>query len=132
VLDLIGIAPGPSDASINRDKYIYRRGKRFSAVKRIQKKLQKVPEKELNKTISEAIKIARLKANWKEYIISTPDVLQGKPRIKGTRIPASVILGYLATGYTSEKIIKEFPDLTKEQIDACLDYDNSSNKKQAI
>jgi uncharacterized protein (DUF433 family) len=60
--------------------------------------------------------------NWKEYIISTPDVLRGKPRIKGTRIPVSLILGYLAAGNMYEEIIQEFPDLSKEQIAACLDY----------
>jgi uncharacterized protein (DUF433 family) len=60
--------------------------------------------------------------NWREYIVSTPDVLHGKPRIRGTRIPVSLILGYLAAGYTVEEIINEFPDLTKEQIEACLDY----------
>lgn len=59
---------------------------------------------------------------WKKYIVSTPDVLKGKPRIDGTRIPVSLILGYLAAGNTIDKIIKEFPDLTTEQIIACLDY----------
>jgi len=63
-----------------------------------------------------------MRVNWKDYIVSTPDVLRGKPRIKGTRIPVSLILGYLAEGYSFEEIIKEFPELTKEQIAACLDY----------
>ncbi len=63
-----------------------------------------------------------MQKNWKEYIESTPDVLRGKPRIKGTRIPVSLILGYFAAGKTSEEIIVEFPDLAKEQISACLDY----------
>jgi len=54
--------------------------------------------------------------------VSTPDVIRGKPRIKGTRIPVSVVLGYLAMGSTCDDIIKEFPDLTAEQIAACLDY----------
>ncbi len=60
--------------------------------------------------------------NWREHIISTPDVLRGKPRIKGTRIPVSLILGYLAAGNTHDEILQEFPDLSKEQIAACLDY----------
>lgn len=60
--------------------------------------------------------------NWREHIVSTPDVLRGKPRIKGTRIPVSLILGYLASNNTVEQIIDEFPDITKEQIAACLDY----------
>ena len=63
-----------------------------------------------------------MRIDWKDHIESTPDVLRGKPRIIGTRIPVSLILGYLAAGNTVEDIIKEFPDLTKEQISACLDY----------
>lgn len=46
----------------------------------------------------------------------------GKPRIDGTRIPAALILGYLAAGSTYDEIIKEFPDLTRADIAACLDY----------
>jgi len=60
--------------------------------------------------------------NWREHIVATPEVLRGKPRIRGTRIPASLILGYLASGYTYDEIIEEFPDLKKDDILACLDY----------
>lgn len=59
---------------------------------------------------------------WKSHIASDPEILRGKPRIKGTRIPVSLILGYLAAGATPESIIAEYPDLTPEQIAACLDY----------
>ncbi len=60
--------------------------------------------------------------NWKDRIISTPDILKGKPRINGTRIPVSLILGYLAAGYNVQEIVAEFPDLNPTQIAACLDY----------
>jgi len=60
--------------------------------------------------------------DWREHIVSTVDILRGKPRIKGTRIPVSLILGYLAAGHTAEEITVELPDLNKEQIAACLDY----------
>lgn len=60
--------------------------------------------------------------DWRNHIVSTADVLRGKPRIKGTRIPVSLILGYLAAGEPIEKIMAEFPGITKEQIAACLDY----------
>jgi uncharacterized protein (DUF433 family) len=63
-----------------------------------------------------------MKTKWRDYIVSTPDILRGKPRIKNTRIPASLILGYLAADQTAEQIIAEFPDLQKTQILACLDY----------
>ena len=60
--------------------------------------------------------------NWRDYIVSTADVIHGKPRIKRTRIPVSLILGYLASGMSADEIIEEFPGLTKEHIAACLDY----------
>ena len=60
--------------------------------------------------------------DWRNYIVSTPEVLRGKPRIKGTRIPVSLLLGYLAASHSMESIIDEFPDLTKEHITACLEY----------
>lgn len=59
---------------------------------------------------------------WRDHIESDPRILRGKPRIKGTRIPVSLILGYLASGCEPGQIIAEFPDLNREQIAACLDY----------
>jgi len=59
---------------------------------------------------------------WRDHIVSTPDILRGKPRIKGTRIPVSLLLGYLAAGHTTEEITAEFPELKAIQIQACLDY----------
>ena len=63
-----------------------------------------------------------MQIDWRNHIVSTPDVLWGKPRIKGTRIPISLIFGYLAAGNTVDEIIEEFPDLAKKQIVACLNY----------
>jgi len=63
-----------------------------------------------------------MRVDWRDHIESTPEVLRGKPRIKGTRIPVSLILGYLAARHTFDEIIAEFLDLSKEQIAACLDY----------
>ena len=57
---------------------------------------------------------------WQDYIESAPAVLRGKPRFKGTRIPVSLILGYLAEGHTPEQLFAEFPDLRGEHIFACL------------
>jgi len=59
---------------------------------------------------------------WQDHIESTSNVLRGKPRIKGTRIPVSLILGYLASGSTPEQIVAEFPDLSRDHISASLDY----------
>ncbi len=61
-------------------------------------------------------------ANWRDHVVSTPDVLRGKPRIKGTRIPVALILGYLAAGKSAEEIVGEFPELEKQHVIACLEY----------
>lgn len=63
-----------------------------------------------------------MREDWQEYIVSTPDVLKGKPRIRGTRIPVSFILGYLASGASYNDILLEYPDLSREHISACLNY----------
>lgn len=70
--------------------------------------------------------------DWKDYIVSDPEILRGKPCLKGTRIPAGLVLGYLAGGKTADEIIAEFPDLTREQIAACLDYARELAEFEAI
>lgn len=69
---------------------------------------------------------------WKQHIVSDPEILRGKPRIKGTRIPVGIVLGYLAAGKTSTDILSEFPDLTNEQIAACLDYARELAEFEAV
>lgn len=69
---------------------------------------------------------------WKQHIVSDPEILRGKPRIKGTRIPVGIVLGYLAAGKTSADILSEFPDLTNEQIAACLDYARELAEFEAV
>jgi uncharacterized protein (DUF433 family) len=46
----------------------------------------------------------------------------GKPCIRGLRITVDDVLGYLAAGMTHEEILADFPDLTEEDIRACLAF----------
>ena len=69
---------------------------------------------------------------WKQHIVSDPEILRGKPRIKGTRIPVGLVLGHLAAGKTSADILAEFPDLTSEQVGACLDYARELAEFEAV
>ncbi len=59
---------------------------------------------------------------WPERIETDPQVLRGKPCIKGTRIPVALILGYLAAHRTAEQILQQYPDLTAADISACLEF----------
>ena len=55
-------------------------------------------------------------------IVVDPKIMVGKPVIKGTRIPVYVILNLLGEGCTFEEVIKDYPDLTKEDILAALKF----------
>jgi uncharacterized protein (DUF433 family) len=57
-----------------------------------------------------------------DRIIIDPDVMVGKPVIKGTRIPVYLIVEFVANGMTEKEILKEYPQLRKEDIKAALLY----------
>ena len=58
--------------------------------------------------------------NIKQYIEINPEKRFGKAIVKGTRISVADILNWLANGMTREEIIQDYPELSKEQINACL------------
>jgi uncharacterized protein (DUF433 family) len=51
-----------------------------------------------------------------------PEICHGKPCIRGLRYPVETILEYLAGGDTIESLLKQFPDLEREDILACLEF----------
>ena len=57
---------------------------------------------------------------WEERIVASPDVLVGKPVIRGTRLSVEFIVELLADGWTQEQILDNYPNLTVEDIRACL------------
>lgn len=63
-----------------------------------------------------------------QRIIVNPKIMCGKPVIKGTRIPVYLILNLLAAGYTFERIIRAYPQLTKKDIKAALQYAQALTK----
>ena len=60
--------------------------------------------------------------NWKDRIIIDPNICHVKPCIKGTRIIVSVILDNLANGMKEEDIVRSYPSLTSEDIQAAIAY----------
>jgi uncharacterized protein (DUF433 family) len=60
--------------------------------------------------------------DWRAYITTDPAVLHGKACIRGTRIPVAVVLANLADGLSASEIIRSYPSLTEEGIQATLAY----------
>jgi uncharacterized protein (DUF433 family) len=58
--------------------------------------------------------------DYRERITIEPDKLGGKPCIRGLRITVYDVLDYLASGMSQEEILRDFSDLTPEDIRACL------------
>lgn len=60
--------------------------------------------------------------NLLKRIERKPEIMFGKPVIKGTRLPVDLLLEKLAYGYTEEKLMEEYPFIAKEDIQAALLY----------
>ncbi len=59
---------------------------------------------------------------WQERIRIDPRICHGKPCIKGTRIWVSLILDLLAAGETIESVVAEYPQVTRDDVLACIAY----------
>ena len=70
--------------------------------------------------------------DWEKYISSDPEIMFGKPVIIGTRIPADLILEKLAKGESFDQLLKSYPRLTKEAIQACLFFAAESVKNNIV
>lgn len=60
--------------------------------------------------------------SYKDRIIANPEIMLGKPIIKGTRITVELILRKLSEGMTIEELLQAYPHLTKEDILATIAY----------
>ncbi|HNN07149.1 MAG TPA: DUF433 domain-containing protein [Leptospiraceae bacterium] len=55
-------------------------------------------------------------------IVTDPKILSGKPVIRGTRLSVQFVLGLLSSGSSFQEILDEYPDLAKEDIQACFHF----------
>jgi len=72
--------------------------------------------------------------DYRQYISINPNIRFGRPCITGTRISVGDVLGWLARGMSFDEIIEDFPELTREQIQACLAFaaDRERNTKIVV
>ena len=59
---------------------------------------------------------------WSDRIVIDPEILVGKPVIKGTRLAVEFIIDLLAQGWTEQDILRNYPGITRQDIQACLAY----------
>jgi uncharacterized protein (DUF433 family) len=65
-------------------------------------------------------------------ITVNPQILSGKPIFEGTRIPVDLILEFLSQGNSIEKVLEEYPSLTKEDILGALNFAAKKIKEEKI
>ncbi|HSZ59923.1 MAG TPA: DUF433 domain-containing protein [Tepidisphaeraceae bacterium] len=57
-----------------------------------------------------------------DRITANPDVLGGKPVIRGTRMSVEFVVGLLAQGWSIDDVLAEYDHITREDVQACLAY----------
>ena len=67
--------------------------------------------------------------DYSKIITIEPGKRSGKPCIRGMRITVSDVLEYLASGMTEEEVLNDFPELTREDIRACLAFAADREKR---
>lgn len=69
---------------------------------------------------------------WHERIVADPDIMLGKPVIRGTRIAVELILEKLAAGETTTDLLAAYPHLTQDDLQAALAYAADSLRSETI
>ena len=69
---------------------------------------------------------------WKERIVIDSEILVGKPVIKGTRLAVEFIIDLLAQGWPESEILRNYPGLTRNDIQSCLAYASESLKAEKV
>lgn len=59
---------------------------------------------------------------WQEHIVVDPEILVGKPVVRGTRLAVEFIIDLMGRGWTEEQLLQNYPGLSPEAIRACLLY----------
>jgi uncharacterized protein (DUF433 family) len=63
-----------------------------------------------------------LNMDYRDYITIDPNKRGGKPCVRGLRITVYEVLDYLASDMSEEEILEDFPDLTREDLKACIAF----------
>ena len=70
--------------------------------------------------------------DWKEYIHTDPNVLVGKPVVKGTRLSVDFLLRLFGNGWSYEQIFESYPHLTMDSIQAVFAFAAESLSEETM
>jgi uncharacterized protein (DUF433 family) len=70
--------------------------------------------------------------DWRARIVIDPQVLVGKPTVRGTRLAVEFIIDLLAQGWTEAEILHNYPGLTHEDVQACLGYASATLRAEKV
>jgi uncharacterized protein (DUF433 family) len=70
--------------------------------------------------------------SFADRVVTDPRIMVGKPVIRGTRIPVSVILNLLANGYDFARIQEAYPDLSAEDVRAAIEYSAARMDREEV
>ena len=60
--------------------------------------------------------------DWRDHIVCDPEILVGKPSVKGTRISVELILGWLSAGWSIDQLVEAYPQISPDDVLAALAY----------
>ncbi len=70
--------------------------------------------------------------DWREYIHADPEILVGKPVVKGTRLSVEFILGLFAAGWAEGEVLANYPTLTQESLRAVFAFAAECLREEAL
>lgn len=70
--------------------------------------------------------------NYRDRITLNPDILAGKPIIRGTRIAVEFVVGLFADGWSETDVLGNYPNLTREDLLACLQYAGEMMRSEKV
>jgi uncharacterized protein (DUF433 family) len=72
----------------------------------------------------------RVVMDWRDRIHSDPEILSGKPVVKGTRLSVEFLLGLFASGWSEEQVLEGYPNLSRESLRAVFAFAAESTRDE--
>ncbi len=72
------------------------------------------------------------KVNWRTYIHTDPNILRGKPVVRGTRLSVEFLLGLFSAGWSEQQVLENYPTLSAEALQAVFAFAAESIREESL